>query len=125
MSGLTHPAECETSAGSQRVDLAICEEYSKGQHIGLRRIGGDSMLGTRHELHQEAVDALLESKAIDFEAVGRVLADQGARLAKEGVDFSVIINWRVMDICIPPDPFRLGSLVREIAREEIAAEQQG
>ena len=60
----------------------------------------------RHALQQEVVDALIESKAVDFEAVSAVLAGHGATLAQKGVDFGVIINWRVMDICIPVDPFQ-------------------
>jgi hypothetical protein len=62
-------------------------------------------MGGRHELHQQAIDALLESNAIDFEAVSNVIAKHGARFVKEGVDFSVIIGHRAWDICIPPEPW--------------------
>ena len=66
----------------------------------------------RHALQQEVVDALIESKAVDFEAVSAVLSRHGATLAQKGVDFGVIINWRVMDICIPVDPFQRFDLGR-------------
>jgi hypothetical protein len=57
----------------------------------------------RTELHQEIVQALIDSKAVDFEAAGRVLAAFGARAALEGSGLAFNVNWRVVqDICIPP-----------------------
>lgn len=56
----------------------------------------------RTELQREVVDALIESRAVDFEAVGSVLAKYGERAARTGDGFAVIINWRAWDICIPP-----------------------
>jgi hypothetical protein len=38
----------------------------------------------RTELQQEIVEALISSKAIDFEAVGKVLSKYGARAARAG-----------------------------------------
>ncbi|MDQ1428762.1 MAG: hypothetical protein QOK39_2238 [Acidimicrobiaceae bacterium] len=61
----------------------------------------------RNELEQEVVDALIESKAIDFEAVASLVAQFGARAAQSGSEFGVVVNWRTMDVCIPPDPYRL------------------
>jgi hypothetical protein len=61
----------------------------------------------RNELEQEVVDALIESKAIDFDAVAGLLAKFGGRAAQSGSEFGVVFNWRTMDICIPPDPYRL------------------
>ena len=70
------------------------------------------MANNRSELQQEVIDALVDSKAVNFETLGATLAKHGARIAKSGVDFSVIVNWRVIDACIPVDPygrkFRLG-----------------
>lgn len=68
----------------------------------------------RSELQQEVVDALVDAKAVNFEAVSAVLAKHGPRMAKAGIDFGVIINWRVYDVCIPPDPFRLASNIDEL-----------
>lgn len=60
----------------------------------------------RTELQQEMIRALIESKAIDFEAAGSVLATYGARAAMEGNGLAFNINWRVVrDICIPPAIF--------------------
>jgi hypothetical protein len=59
----------------------------------------------RTELQREAIDALVESKAIDFEAVGNVLGRYGARAARNGDALGAIIHWRVADICIPPEPY--------------------
>lgn len=60
----------------------------------------------RTELHQEIVQALIDTKAVDFEAAGRVLATFGARAALEGSGLAFNINWRVVrDICIPPAYF--------------------
>jgi len=63
------------------------------------------MAKRRTELQQEVVEALITSKAVDFEAVGKVLSKYGARAARAGDGIGVIINWRVHDICIPPEPF--------------------
>jgi hypothetical protein len=62
----------------------------------------------RTELQQEVVDALLESRAIDFEAVGGLLARFGERAAKTGSELGFVIGRRVLNYCIPPDPFGEG-----------------
>ena len=61
----------------------------------------------RNELEQEVVDALIESKAIDFEAVASLVAQFGSRAAQSGSEFGVVINWRTLDVCLPPDPYRM------------------
>jgi hypothetical protein len=61
------------------------------------------MSNHRSEMHREIVEALVSSKAVDFEAVGSVLSKYGARAALAGDAVGVIINWRVMDLCIPVD----------------------
>ncbi len=57
----------------------------------------------RTELHREVVEALVSSKALNFEAVGTVLSKYGSRAALAGDSIGVVINWRVMDVCIPVD----------------------
>ena len=59
----------------------------------------------RTELQREVVEALVQSQAVNFEAAGQVLAKFGARAALTGDAIGFIINWRVMDLCIPPEPF--------------------
>lgn len=59
----------------------------------------------RSELQREVAEALVASKAINFEAVGGVLSKFGARAALSGEAIGVIINRRVMDVCIPPEPY--------------------
>jgi hypothetical protein len=56
----------------------------------------------RTELQREVVNALLESNAFDFEAVGSVLGKYGAQAARTGDAIGVVINWRVLHYCIPP-----------------------
>jgi hypothetical protein len=77
------------------------------------------MTPKRTELQREVVEALVSSKAVDFEAVGKVIATYGSRAALTGDSFSAIVHWRVFDICIPPEPY----LRREL--ENIAGRQQG
>ena len=60
------------------------------------------MLNRRTELQKEVVEALVQSKAFDFEAVGQVLGKYGARAALTGDAIGVIINWRTLHYCIPP-----------------------
>lgn len=54
------------------------------------------MPNTRTELQKEVVEALVQSKAFDFEAVGKVLGTYGSRAALTGDSIGIIINWRVL-----------------------------
>jgi hypothetical protein len=65
------------------------------------------MSNPRTELHTEVVDALVKTKAVNFDAIGSVLSKFGARAAQTGDPIGVIINWRLIDICIPVDFFDL------------------
>jgi len=60
------------------------------------------MINRRTELQKEVVEALVQSKAFDFEAVGKVLGKYGSRAALTGDSIGVIVNWRVLHYCIPP-----------------------
>jgi len=58
----------------------------------------------RTELEQEVVDALIETKAIDFEAAGSVLAKYGAQAAQAGTGIAFVVGPKVIrDWCIPVD----------------------
>jgi hypothetical protein len=61
-------------------------------------------MNRRTELQKEVVEALVQSKAFDFEAVGKVLGTYGSRAALAGDSIGIIINWRVLHLCIPPLP---------------------
>lgn len=67
----------------------------------------------RSELQNEVARALIESKAVDLEVVGKVLGQFGARAAISGETIGAIIGRRCWDICIPPEPY--GVNVAEIA----------
>jgi hypothetical protein len=67
----------------------------------------------RSELQNEVARALIESKAVDLEVVGKVLGQFGARAAMSGETIGAIIGRRCWDICIPPEPY--GVNVAEIA----------
>ena len=69
----------------------------------------------RTEVQQEVIDALLESNAINFDAVGSILTKYGARAARTGSDVAVIVGWRAWDICIPPEPY--GKVAGNIGQE--------
>jgi hypothetical protein len=60
----------------------------------------------RTELQQEVVDALIESSAINFEAIGGIFAKFGERAARTGTELGFVVGRRVLNYCIPPDPFR-------------------
>lgn len=62
----------------------------------------------RSELQQEVVDAILDSGAVNFEAIGTVLAKYGDRAARTGTDVAAVVGWRLMDLCIPVDRFNFG-----------------
>jgi hypothetical protein len=79
------------------------------------------MPNRRTELQKEVVEALVQSKAFNFEAVGQVLAKYGSRAALTGDAIGVVINWRVFHYCIPPytvDRFR------ELEGEQFAAKAE-
>ena len=74
------------------------------------------MSENRTELQNEVVQALISSKAINFEVVGNVLTKFGAWAALTGDAIGAIINWRAIDICIPPEPYQVAGLAaREMA----------
>ena len=68
----------------------------------------------RTPLQDEVVRALIETKAIDFEAVGALFAKYGARAALEGDALVNIINKNITWNCGWPGPeiFRTGELGR-------------
>lgn len=59
----------------------------------------------RTELQQEVVDALLESSAINFEAIGTIFAKFGDRAARSGTELGFVVGRRVLNYCIPPEPY--------------------
>jgi hypothetical protein len=61
------------------------------------------MSNPRTELQREVADALVKSKAINFDAIGSVFSKFGARAALAGESIGVVINWKMMDLCIPVD----------------------
>jgi hypothetical protein len=79
------------------------------------------MPNMRTELQREVAEALVSSKAVNFEQVGTVLAKFGARAAVSGEAIGAIINWRVIDICIPPEPYQV-VVVGDLARGASARE---
>lgn len=68
------------------------------------------------------MEALVSSKAINFEAVGAVLSKFGARAALSGEAIGVIINRRVIDACIPVD---FQELLNSRALGNLAGGKQG
>ncbi|MEP6915209.1 MAG: hypothetical protein ABJC89_06160 [Acidobacteriota bacterium] len=61
-------------------------------------------MANRTELEQEIVSALIDSKAVNFEAVGSIISKFGARAAKSGTDLSVIVNRHNLFACGWPGP---------------------
>jgi len=58
----------------------------------------------RSSFHQQVVEALLDSKAIDLAAVGVTMSSFGERAAREGETLVQIINRNVMWNCGWPGP---------------------
>lgn len=58
-------------------------------------------MNDRSQLQNEVATALVETRAVDLGQVGKVFADFGERAALEGEQFGAIINWRLLDLCIP------------------------
>jgi len=75
-------------------------------------MGGLMGLEKRSKFHQEVVEALLDSKAIDLEAVGATMSRFGERAAREGETLAQIINRNVMWNCGWPGPVDFLSAVQ-------------
>jgi hypothetical protein len=74
-------------------------------------------MGGRSALQQEVISALIDSKAVNFEAAGSVLSQFGERSARGGDELSFAIRWWVIDWCIPPEPWLRALRLREILGE--------
>ena len=61
------------------------------------------MRNKRSELQNEVAEALVSSKAINFEVVGSIIAKYGARAVVNGDAIGAVITHRVFDVCIPVD----------------------
>ena len=69
----------------------------------------------RTELEQEIVEAIMDSKAVNFEAMGTILSKYGERAARSGISLVTIINKNIVINCGWPGP-DIGRLVN---REQI------
>ena len=75
--------------------------------------------------HQEIVKRLIESKAVNFDVIGKFVAENGASIATSNdPNFHVRFNKRVIDICIPPY-LELNSIEDIKAIVNVAQELQG
>ncbi len=63
------------------------------------------MKNQRTAVQQQVAEALIESKAINFEIVGSVISKFSESAALSGSDIAVIVGHRMWDICIPPFPY--------------------
>jgi hypothetical protein len=53
--------------------------------------------------NREIVKKLIDSEAINFNVIGKFVAENGPSIAaSENPNFSVRITKRVIDVCIPP-----------------------
>ncbi len=64
------------------------------------------MSNHRSELQREVVEALINSKAFNFDVIGNVLGKYGARAALAGESFGVYIGRHAIDACIPVERFQ-------------------
>jgi hypothetical protein len=62
------------------------------------------MVAKRTELQQQLVEALLDSKAIDLEAVGSLISKFSDRAAREGDSIVYIVNRNFSLACGWPGP---------------------
>ena len=72
----------------------------------------------RTELEQEIVNALIDTKAINLEAIGSIISKYGARAAKTGTNLVTIINKHVIINCGWPGPEIGRAQVQRIGESE-------
>ena len=58
----------------------------------------------RTELDQEIVNALIDTKAVNFDAIGGIIAKFGDRATRSGTNLSVVINKYNLLACGWPGP---------------------
>lgn len=69
---------------------------------------------------KEIVKRFVESKAVDFKAIGNLVAELGPQLVVANLGYRMIVFCRpCMNICIPPDS-RLVEVVGELAKTGFA-----
>lgn len=75
----------------------------------------------RSKLQQQVVDALIDSKAINLEAVANVMATYGEQALRTGEDFATIINGNAVWNC------GIGPAIQHVQVGQLAAleHQQG
>lgn len=76
----------------------------------------------RSQLHNQVVRELIESKAIDFDAMGRVFSKYAGEAALQGESLVNIVNRNVVWNCGWPVP---SVLREELERAEVAREVMG
>jgi hypothetical protein len=97
---------CRSRRGQKSPAARELVDRTPGILLEVPRWRSFTMSQKRTELQREVVEALVATKAVDFDAVGSVLAKYGARAALTGDTFGALVHWRVFDICIPPDPWQ-------------------
>lgn len=71
----------------------------------------------RSPLQSEVSKALLEANVVNFSAAAEVLAKYAGEAAHSGDTIGIIVNWRLIDLCIPVDPYGFqGALGGEVAQ---------
>jgi hypothetical protein len=78
-------------------------------------------MNRRSELQREVAAALIESKAINFDAINSVLTKYATRAALSGDAIGVIINHRLIDVCIPVPWETIVGNVRSQVLEDVHA----
>ncbi len=72
------------------------------------------MATLRTDLEQEIVNALVDSNAVNFDAIGGIISKYGARAAKSGTDLTAIVNKHSIIACGWPGPELGGVAVRQV-----------
>lgn len=75
----------------------------------------------RTALQNEVAQALLESKAVDFEVASSVIAKYAPLAAERGEAIGLVVNWRQIDLCIPVDPYLVLEQLATVARSGLTA----
>lgn len=77
-------------------------------------------MNRRTELQREVIEALVQTKAINLDAVASVLAKYGTRAALSGEGIAAVINWRAWDICIPVEHLTISKIAETAELEALA-----
>lgn len=76
------------------------------------------------EFQAKVAKALVASKAVDFAKAAAVIGEHAGEAAQAGESIGIVVTWRQIDLCIPPDPYAHATDAVSTLQAQVAELQQ-